>query len=614
MFHHLHHWLIGNPLPTKMLHGERLDRVRALAALSPDALSSIAYANQEIYLGLVVAGSAGLALSLPIAGAIGVLLLILTLSYSQTIQAYPRGGGSYTVASENLGKWPGLIAAAALLIDYVLTAAVSLTAGVAALASAFPDLWPYRVEVALVLLFVITVTNLRGLREAGTLISIPVYSFVGAYLVMIGVGIIKALVDGLGSVDEANIASHATESITLFLVLHTFSSGCTALTGVEAISNGVGIFKPPETRHARQVMVVMAAVMGLLLFGTIALTQFFGVTAHENETILSALTREIFGRTVPYYVVSLSTLAILVVAANTSFVGFPGVSSLIAQDGYMPRQLTSLGDRLVFSNGIFSLTACVAALIIIFGGDSHALIPLFAVGVFLAFTLSQTGMVVHWMRVRGPHWHLKAAINGLGAITTAVTLVVVAASKFLDGAWIIMLLIPMVVYFFHKVHEHYQEIRPQLSLEGVPYPPPPVLPLRVVVPVSGMHRGTLRAIQFAQSISSEVTAVYIELDETRTEKFKADFEKWSGHINLVIIPSPYRSILGPLLHFLEAFDREQGDRQPAVLVLPEFIPGSWWQHLLHNQTAWLIKLAVIYQRRRHGGGRIVVDVPFHLRG
>lgn len=614
MRHQVREFLIGSPLPTRMLKGERLDRVRALAALSPDALSSIAYANQEIYLGLVVAGTAALTLSIPIALAIALLLAILTLSYSQTIEAYPHGGGSYTVASENLGKWPGLVAAAALLIDYILTAAVSLTAGVAAIASAFPKLWDYRVEMALVLLALIALANLRGLREAGTLISIPVYGFIVAYLIMIAVGIIKAVVDGPGGGDEARIAAKATHDVTLFLILHTFSSGCTALTGVEAISNGVGIFKPPETKHARQTMVVMASLMGILLLGTIGLTQFFEVTTHDEETILSALTRTIFGDGLLYYVISFATLAILVVAANTSYVDFPRVTSLIAKNSYLPRQLNNLGDRLVFSNGILLLTGCVAALILIFDGDSHALIPLFAVGVFLAFTLSQTGMVVHWRRLKGPHWKLKAAINGVGAVTTAITLIVVLISKFLEGAWIITVLIPLVVYIFHQIHVHYQEIRPQLSLDDAPHPPQPMKPPRVIVPVAGVHRVTLQAIQFAKSISKDVTGVYVESDPSRTEKLMAEWERWCVGVPLVVIPSPYRSILGPLLHYMEAADREIDDGQAAVLVLPEFIPGSWWQNVLHNQTAWMIKLAVIYQRRRYGSGRIVVDVPYHLKG
>ncbi len=601
-------WLIGSPLPTTRLQGERLDKVRALAALSPDALSSIAYANQEIFLGLAVAGSAALGLSIGIAVAITILLLILTLSYSQTIIAYPTGGGSYTVARENLGKLPGLIAAAALLTDYVLTAAVSLTAGVAAIASAFPDLWAYRTELALLLLAVITIANLRGLREAGTLIAIPVYLFLGAYFLMIIYGIVRAVIEGPGVVPSIP----ATEPLSVFLILKTFSSGCTALTGVEAISNGVSVFKPPEPKHARQTLWVMAACMGVLLLGSIGLTQYFGITAGENDTILSALARHILGSGPLYIFVQVSVLLILVVAANTSFVDFPRVGSLLARDRFLPRQLSSLGDRLVFSNGILLLAGLVALLIIVFAGDSHALIPLFAVGVFLAFTLSQAGMVVHWVRLREPGSRLKAVINGVGALTTGITFIIVAVSKFSEGAWIIAIVVPVVVIFFQSVEKHYAQIGPQLSLHNETPVSEARVSARVVMPVASVHRGVVKALAFARSISEHVTAVYIELDPTATAKVQRDWEEWGQGVPLVVLPSPYRSVIVPLLEYLDQTDLEHADGQTAVLVLPEFIPAKWWHNLLHNQTAWAIKLVLMYQRRRLSSGRVIIDVPFQL--
>jgi amino acid transporter len=601
--------VIGTPLPTQRLKGERLDKVRALAALSPDALSSIAYANQEIYLGLVVAGSAGLNYSIGIALAIALLLAILTLSYSQTIEAYPTGGGSYTVARENLGTLPGLIAAAALLIDYVLTAAVSLTAGVAAIASAFPALWSYRVELALLLLLIIMLANLRGLREAGTLVAIPVYLFLGAYFVMLGYGLVRAVIEG----PRSPVIPVGGESITLLVLLHTFSSGCTALTGVEAISNGVTIFKPPESKNARRTLIVMAICMGVLLLGSIGLTQYFGVTAGPEETILSALARRLLGSGALYIFVQVSVLLILLVAANTSFVDFPRVGSLLARDRYLPRQLSQLGDRLVFSNGILLLAALVALLIILFGGDSHALIPLFAVGVFLAFTLSQAGMVLHWVRLKGAHWRAKAAANGLGAAATALTFVVVGVNKFAEGAWIVALLVPILVFAFHTVQVHYERVGPQLSLRGV-IPPTELPPApRVVLPVSSVHQGVVKALQFARSISDRVTAIYVEIDPAMTEKVRRDWEIWGQGVPLVVLESPYRSVIAPLLDYLEHTDQEHNDGQKAVLVLPEFIPAAWWQNLLHNQTAWAIKLSLMYQRRRLGSGRVIIDVPFHLQ-
>jgi amino acid transporter len=620
MFHNLREIVIGSPLPTRLSQGERLDRVRALAALSPDALSSIAYANQEIYLGLIVAGTSALTLSVPIAIAITALLAILTLSYSQTILAYPSGGGSYTVATENLGRFPGLVAAAALLIDYVLTAAVSLTAGVAAIASAFPVLWPYRVEVALVLLAIITIANLRGLRESGTLVAIPVYLFVGAYLFMLAYGLIRALTEGQAAVaSTAPAVADALQPVTIWLILHTFSSGCTALTGVEAISNGVSIFKPPEVRHARQTMVVIAVLMATLLLGSIGLTQHFGITAGAEETILSALARHIFGGGFLYIFVQVATLLVLVVAANTSFVGFPGVTSIIARDGYLPRQLTMLGDRLVFSNGILVLAGCVAVLIVIFGGDSHALIPLFAVGVFLAFTLSQSGMVIHWFRLKGKGWQWKALVNGLGAVTTAMTFIIVAIAKFADGAWIVAVLVVLLIIIFLRIKHHYDLIGPQLTLDGLT---PPAIYLegvvarpdepRIVIPIAGVHRGTVKAIQFGVTVSPRITGLYIEVDPSRTDKIKQDWEEWFPGLPLEIVESPYRSTLIPLLAFLDHMDRIADDGQNAVLLLPEFIPAAWWQHFLHNQTAWMIKLAVLYQRRKHRHDRVIIDVPFYL--
>lgn len=603
--------VIGHPLPTFKSGETRLDNGRALAALSPDALSSITYANQEIYLGLIVAGWAGLNYSLPIALAITALLITLTLSYSQTIVAYPSGGGSYAVARENLGKMPGLIAAAALLIDYVLTAAVSLTAGVAAIASAFPVLWTHRTELALLLLVIITIANLRGLRESGTLVAIPVYLFVFSYLAMIGYGIIRAIIEPAAAAPV--IPLEAAQPITLMLILHTFSSGCTALTGVEAISNGVTIFKKPETRNARRTLVVMVILMAMLLLGSIGLTQHFGVLAGAQETILSALARFILGEGVIYVFVQVTTLLILLVAANTSYVDFPRVANLLGRDRFLPHQLSNLGDRLVYGNGILLLSGLVAVLIITFGGDSHALIPLFAVGVFLAFTLSQLGMVVHWRRERGARWHLKAFFNGLGAVTTAITLLVVSVSKFRDGAWIVALLVVVLVLVFRAIEAHYQRLGPQLSLQGLQPSLKSRSPQRVVLALSGVHRGVVKALEFACSISENVTAVYVEIDPAATERVREAWATWGDKIPLVVLPSPYRSVVAPILEYLEQTDRESNDGQQAILVMPEFIPRHWWENLLHNQTAWIIRLALFSQRRRYGSGRVIVEVPFQLR-
>ncbi|MBC8446376.1 MAG: APC family permease, partial [Chloroflexi bacterium] len=456
MLSRIKHLLVGPPLPTHQLVHERLNKIRALAAFSPDALSSIAYANQEIYLGLIVAGSAGLTLSLPIGLVITGLLTIVALSYFQTIHGYPSGGGSYIVARANLGTLPGLIAAAALLIDYVLTAAVSLTAGVAAIASAFPALWPHRIILALLLLLIIALANLRGLRETGTLMAIPVYLFLFTYLPMLAYGVVRFLMGGPGSLAAA--APPPSEPLTAFLVLHTFSAGCTALTGIEAISNGVPAFQPPEAKNAGRTLMVMALLMGLLFLGSIGLTQFLAVVAGPGETILSALARLLLGSGPAYVLIQATTMLILTVAANTSFAGFPRLAAILATDGFLPHQLTGLGDRLVFANGIVLLAVATGVLIVVFGGDSHALIPLFAVGVFLAFTLSQAGMVVHWWRERGTGWWLKAVLNGIGALATGMTVIVIGVSKFIEGAWITILLIPVLVAGFLRVRAHYRKV------------------------------------------------------------------------------------------------------------------------------------------------------------
>jgi amino acid transporter len=610
MLNKLKYLVIGSPLPTMQLAEKRLNKWRALAAFSPDALSSIAYANQEIYLGLIIAGSAGLNLSFPVGLAITGLLIIVAFSYAQTIQAYPSGAGSYIVARENLGTLPGLVAAAALLIDYILTAAVSLTAGVAAIASAFPELWQYRVWLALGLLLVMTLMNLRGLRETGTLMSIPVYFFLLCYLPMLLYGFIRLLVNGPVPLEAA--APLPLQPLTLILVLHAFSAGCTALTGIEAISNGVPVFQRPEARNARKTLTVMAILMGCLFVGSIGLTQFLGVIAGPNETILSALARTLYGNSFLYYLVQFSTLAILAVAANTSFAGFPRVAAILAQDKFMPRQLNSLGDRLVFNNGIVMLSAVTALLIILFNGDAHALIPLFAVGAFLAFTLSQSGMVIHWLKL-GKKWWLKALVNSLGALVTGVALIIIGISKFVDGAWLSIIVIPFIVGWFYKVRSHYRQVSNQISLRGLP-PSLRALPKpRVVVPISGIHRGMIDAVKFAISISDQVSAVYIELEPGSGEATYKEWQKWFPDVSFVVVPSPFRNLVEPLLGYLDEIDRKHNDGQQAILVLPEIIPAKSWQGMLHNQSAAAIKNALLYQRRESGFQRVIIDVPYHLK-
>ncbi|MBS7626819.1 APC family permease [Candidatus Bathyarchaeota archaeon] len=551
--------------------------------------------------------------SLPIASAIIVLLAIVTVSYFQTIHAYPSGGGSYTVARENLGSITGLVAATALIIDYTLTAAVSLTAGAEAIASAFPQLWSFRVHISILVLFAITIINLRGLRETGTCMAIPVYLFLFTYLPMLAYGAVKVVI-GERPLPTTGFTPQATQPLTLFLLLHTFSTGCTALTGIEAISNGVPAFHHPESKNAARTLVIMAMLMGVLFLGSIWLTDALDVAPGPQETILSALARRLLGSGPCYLAIQSFTMLILVVAANTSFADFPRVAAILANDHFLPHQLANLGDRLVFTNGIILLALVTGALIVGFAGVTHALIPLFAVGAFLAYTLSQLGMVVHWWRERGRGWVLKAILNGIGASATAIILFIVSISKFLEGAWVTILLMQILLIGFLRIRSHYRDVIEQLSLRDVP---PPLLkrfpPLRVVIPIAGVNRATIDAISYAKSISNDVRAVYVELSPGEGRRIQEEWQRYQIDVPLVVLPSPYRSIVGPFLEYLDELDRKYDDGQLAAVVLPEWVPARWWHSLLHNQTARLIKDALLYRRRHHGFQRVIIDVPYHLQ-
>lgn len=592
---------------------ERLGVLRGLAVLSPAALSSIAYANQEVFLGLAVAGAAGLAFADEIALAIVALLLLLALSYTQTIIGYPGGGGSYSVARENLGLAAGLIAAAALMVDYTLTVAVSITAGVTELLSAFPGIADLRVPICLFMLLLITLANLRGVRESGRWMSVPVGLFVLSGLGLLASGFFRAMADGAGSYPADVLAGFGQQDVTTPLLLHTFAAGCTAMTGIEAISNGISIFNPPEPKHANQALLLMAVLMGTLFLGTVGLTEFLAVLPRSGESILSALSRRVFHGGFFYYFVQIATLLVLLVAANTSFNGFPRLASILARDGYVPRQLSLLGERLVYTNGIVLLSVMAGLLIILFRADTHALIPLFAVGVFLAFTLSQAGMVIHWVRRKGGLWLAKVILNGFGALGTAVAFAVIAYSKFLNGAWMVLVLMALLVASFRTICRHYQGLAEEMTMSGLPPELRPMPEPRVVVPISSLNRVSLQALRYAQSISARVTAVYVAIQPERTGALLEKWERWNLGVPLEIVPSPYRDLIGPFMDFLDAYDEEQNDGQLASVVIPEFIPARLWENLLHNQTAWIIKLVLLYRRRRFGKVRAIIDVPSHLR-
>jgi amino acid transporter len=601
--------LLGHPIPTAHEMHERLGRATGLAVFASDALSSSAYATEEILLILALAGTGALHVGMPISVGIALLIAIVVSSYRQTILAYPSAGGAYIVSRENLGTYPSLVAGAALLTDYVLTVSVSVAAGIAAVTSAVPSLFPYRVELCVLGVVGITVANLRGVRESGRLFAIPTYAFIGSYVLMIVWGAIVWARAGAETVAPMSGASTVAgvQTLTIFLILRAFASGCVALTGIEAVSNGVPAFRPPESKNARQVLVALGAVLVALFVGITFLANAFGLTPTEQETINSQLARRVFGDgSVLYYVVQALTMLILVLAANTSFADFPRLSSFMARDRFMPRQFASRGDRLAFSNGILILAVLSALLLVVFRAETHALIPLYAIGVFVSFTLSQLGMVRFWFRERGSRWPMRATLNATGAVTTGVVALVIAVTKFTHGAWLVILLIPMVVLVLLTIRRHYDDVALQLSLDGLaPHEPPPA-DHHVLVLVGDVHRGVLGAIRYARAISPEARAIYVEIDAESRRRLEQRWSKWASGMPLVVLRSPYRSVVGPLLEYVDGLQREAPDSL-ITIVLPEFLPIRWWQQLLHNQTALLIKGALLFRR-----GVIVTDVPYHL--
>jgi amino acid transporter len=606
----LKHWLLGNPLATAQATHERLSKPIALAVFSSDALSSVAYATEEILLILVLAGTVALHLSIWISLAIVLLLVILTASYRQIIQAYPGGGGAYTVSRANLGVQWSLAAAASLLIDYVLTVAVSVAAGIAAVTSAVPALYEYRVPLGLLAILVLTVGNLRGVRESGRMFAIPTYLFIGilGLLILTGLG---RVFTGSGAIAAATPALPGVESLSLFLILRAFSSGCTAMTGVEVISNGVSAFRKPAPQNAASTMVWMAVILGSLFLGITILSYVFGLVPVENQTLVSQLGRVIFGEGPLYYCLQAATMMILILAANSAFAGFPRLASLLAQDGFLPHQMNALGDKLAYSNGIVLLGSFAAVLLAIFQGDTHALIPLYAVGVFISFTLSQAGMVVYWRaawrfeRKRGAHKSL--AINLVGCVATGVVTVVIAMTKFLHGAWAVLVLIPVLMALFRTIRKHYAFTDWALSLDQYSRPPVPKKNL-YIMPISGVNRAVVYALDYVLQTAGapNIRAIYVDTDPGHTAEVKAQWDKWGRGVPLVVISSPFRSILIPLLQYVEQV-RQENLGGWVTVVLPEVVPGHWWQTLLHNQRALLIKGSLLFKYNT-----IVLDVPYHL--
>ncbi len=599
--------LVGPPMPLAQARHERLGKAVALAVFASDPLSSVAYATEEILLVLVLAGHAALSYSLPVALGIATLLAVVVISYRQTVQAYPQGGGAYIVARENLGTFPALTAAAALLTDYVLTVSVSVVAGIAALTSAFPGLHSHRVILSVLAVVAIALGNLRGVRESGRLFAAPTYFFTASILVMVGYGLVAA---ALGLLPEAPYEPHppGLEGIGLFLLLRAYAAGCTALTGVEAVSNGVPALRPPEGRNAQTVMTWLGVISIAMFLGITYLAFDFGIVPGGDETVVSKVARRVFGTNLMYYVVQAATMLILLLAANTSYADFPRLSSILARDRYMPRQFATQGDRLVFSNGIVILSGFAILLIVAFAGDTHALLPLYAIGVFISFTLSQGGMVRRWLRLKDKGWRWRMWVNGMGAIVTAVVLLTLAVTKFVEGAWIVILIVPLLVATFLLMHRHYAEVATELSLEGLDRLPD--FQHTVLVLLGDVHRGVVRAVQYAKTLAAPtavVRGVYVEIDPAHTYRIEERWAKCEFGVPLVVLASPYRSLLRPLLEYVDQI-QSRGDDQMVTIVLPEFLPRRWWQQLLHNQTALLVKGALLFRRNT-----VVTDVPYLLK-
>jgi amino acid transporter len=620
-------WLIGRHLATADAPHQTIGRLVGLAVFSSDAMSSVAYGPQEMMLVLAMAGAAGLAWSFPIAVAIVGLLLILTVSYEQTIHAYPGGGGAYIVARDNLGELPAQTAGAALLTDYILTVAVSVSSGIAQVTSAVPGLYPYRVVLAVAAVIVIMVINLRGVRESGAVFAVPTYFFIGMAFITVGLGLFRYLGGSLGSVvaPPPHEAAYATGALTLFLVLRAFASGTTALTGVEAISNGITAFKEPRSSNAGATLIYMSAILGSLMLAITFLAHQIGAVPSEAETIISQIARTVFmGRGPAYLAMMASTTLILVMAANTAFADFPRLAALHAGDGFLPRQLTFRGSRLVFSRGIVALGLVASLLIVVFQASVTALIPLYAIGVFLSFTLSQSGMARRWWKSghlgpdetltepgsvlrHDPRWRPKLVVNATGAVCTAVVAVVFAVTKFRDGAWIVLLLTPVMVYVFFAIHRHYRNLSRNLTLEEYAAPPRRRRRHRVLVPISGVHRGTLEALDYARSLSDDVTGVHVSIDPSESERVMAKWDAWGDGTRLVVIDSPYRVLLEPLLAYINGVLANRQPGEVLTVVVPQFVPERRLANLLHMQTAFFLRAALLGRR-----GVVITEVPYHI--
>ncbi|MEP6894928.1 MAG: APC family permease [Chloroflexota bacterium] len=623
------HFLIGRPLQTADEGHQTIGKRVGLAVFASDALSSTAYATQEILVILAGAGTMGFGYVFPISIVIVGLLAIVVISYEQVIHAYPNGGGAYIVAYDNLGRFPALVAAAALLIDYILTVSVSVSSGVAQITSAYPQLFGYRVIMSIVFVAFITIINLRGVKESGSALAIPSYFFIGIMVLMIGTGLFRMFSGSLGIVINPPEIDHLgtavlTNSAFAFILLHAFSSGTAALTGVEAISNGITAFNEPRSKNAGITLIWMAFILSSLFIGISFLTRVIQAVPSEAETVISQMARTIFGGVGLLYLgVIVGTTIILILAANTAFAGFPRLSAMLAQDGFMPRQLTYRGSRLVYSYGIISLGAIASFLIILFQASVTRLIPLYAIGVFLSFTLAQTGMARRWWRSghlkpddKTPQahglryeksWFLKMVSNGFGAFCTAIVMCVFAITKFRDGAWIVLILTPILIGIFVYIQRHYSNLASRISLKNYGEPPPYLGRHRVLVPISNVHQGTLAALRYARMLSDDITAIHISIEPEDTEKVRTKWEKWGRGTRLVIVDSPYRLFLEPLLVYIEEILSARQPNEIITIVVPHFVPSQRIHNALHMQTTEMLRRELLTTP-----GVVITEVPYQI--
>jgi amino acid transporter len=611
--------LIGRPLETAEEIHQRLNKVRALAVFGSDAISSSAYATEAALVILMAAGNGALSISLYTSIAIALMLSMVAFSYRQTVYAYPHGGGSYNVSRENLGVIPGLVAASALLIDYVLTVAVSIVAGAAAVTSALtasgfeaqvkafetslPSFLNLNVILSLFFIALITVGNLRGIRESGTIFALPTYLFIGSLSVLLVVGLAKAFTGTLQAASAPPLLP-ATESISLWLILRAFSAGAVAMSGTEAISNGVPAFEKPESKNAATTLTVMATLLGLFFLGVSFLATHMGLVPGD-ETIISQIARSVFGTSAFYYVFQIATMGVLVIAANTAFADFPRLSSVLARDNYMPHQFSYRGDRLAFSIGILALGSLASLLVVAFGGNVDSLIHLYAVGVFLAFTMSDSGMVVHWWKTRGPGWKKSIMINGADAVLTSSILVIVAITKFALGAWVVIVLIPVITSFFLFVHRHYSRVADQLRVVPGQLPPSTIDQI-VLVPIDDVNYASLRAIAYARSNAKNVVVLHISTNAERAAKIENKMKIYAPDMKFIVIDSPFRAFIHPLMAYVDALHRQRPDAFVSI-ILPEFITAHWWEELFHNRTA--TRLRGVFEKHPNVA---VILVPYLL--